>query len=38
MSQKNKLSDCEYGRFQMLAVHFDFGLFWTAGTNYWQQF
>ncbi len=31
MSQYNKLSDFQYARFQILAVHFDFGLFWSGG-------
>ncbi len=29
MSQYNKLSDFQYARFQILAVHFRFGLFWS---------
>ncbi len=31
MSQYNKLSDYQYAKFQIMAVHLYFGLFWAAG-------
>ena len=33
MSQYNKLFHCQYARFQILAVHLHFGLFWSRGIS-----